>query len=321
MKTLRHLRFIFPLFLLLNLLGAGALRAAEEPAITGYRPAFRTGYDGTGVLQVAIREFLSDGAPRLLLVNPVTLETSVAGGAALDTGRPAAAAAIRDTPFGMALARYTALPCKLQNHGAVHADRPVDGVFLTVDMCPSAKPMEKAFFLALADLSRLHGRPTPVAIAMTGNWLVNHRGELAWLGREIREGKLAVTWVNHSYSHPYTPGVPLERNFLLAPGVDFEREVLATEQLLLKNGLVPSPFFRFPGLVADGKLIEKLGRLSLVPIGSDAWLAKGESPSAGSFILVHGNGNEPQGIKKIMPLFGKEGNTRFLPLSKAFAGG
>jgi len=155
---------------------------------------------------------------------------------------------------------------------------------------------------------------------MTGSWLANHRDELAWLVGQIREGKLAVTWVNHSYSHPYEPKAPLERNFLLTPGSDFEREVLATEQLLLENGLLPAPFFRFPGLVADGRLLEKLRRLALIPIGSDAWLAKGENPTSGSFILVHGNGNEPQGIKKIMPLLRKEEGIRLLPLGRAFAG-
>ena len=84
--------------------------------------------------------------------------------------------------------------------------------------------------------------------------------------------------------------------------------------LLLENGLIPSPFFRFPGLVADGGLLEKLRQLSLIPIGSDAWLAKGENPANGSFILVHGNGNEPQGVRKLLPLLRGENHLRLLPL-------
>jgi peptidoglycan/xylan/chitin deacetylase (PgdA/CDA1 family) len=314
------LRSIFLSFLLPTLLCAGAAGAAEEAAISDYRPLFRPGYDSSGVLQIAIREFRRGDQTRLLLVNPVTLATSVAGVAALDPARQPDEAVIRNTPFIKALDRSTAPPYRLQNHGAVRAPLPAEGMFLTVDMCPSTRPFEKEFFTAVAGLSRENGRPAPLAIAMTGSWLANHRDELAWLVGLIREGTLAVTWVNHSYSHPYEPKAPLERNFLLTPGSDFEREVLATERLLLENGLLPSPFFRFPGLVADGRLLQKLRQLALIPIGSDAWLAKGENPTSGSFILVHGNGNEPQGIKKIMPLLRKESAIRLLPLEKAFAG-
>ena len=314
------LRRIVPAFLLPALLCTGAA-FADAPAITGYRPVFKPGHDRAGVLQIAIREFRSGSLPQLLLVNPLTLETSVAGVSELDPSRPAAAATIRNTPYLRALDRATAPPYRLQNHGAVRSTLPADGMFLTVDMCPSTRPFEQEFFAAVAGLSQKSGRATPLAIAMTGSWLLNHRNELAWLMRQIKEGKLAATWVNHSYSHPYEPKAPLERNFLLTPGSDLEREVLATEQLLLENGLLPSPFFRFPGLVADGRLLEKLRQLALIPIGSDAWLAKGENPTSGSFILVHGNGNEPQGIKKIMPLLRREEGIRLLPLGRAFAGG
>jgi hypothetical protein len=186
-------------------------------------------------------------------------------------------------------------------------------------MCPSRRPFEKGFFIAVADLSRQSGRGTPVAIAITGNWLENHRDDLGWIMQQIKDGKLAVTWVNHSSTHPYDTGAPLERNFLLSPGIDFEREVLTTERLLLEKGLLPSPFFRFPGLVADGKLIRSLRELALIPIGSDAWLAKGETPRRGGFILVHGNGNEPQGIRKALQFLQKPGKVKLLPLNEAFS--
>jgi hypothetical protein len=127
--------------------------------------------------------------------------------------------------------------------------------------------------------------------------------------------------VNHSGSHPYDPEAPLARNFLLTPGIDFVSEVLSTERLLLARGLLPSVFFRFPGLVADEKLVRKLRELSLIPVGSDAWLAKGDIPKRGSIILVHGNGNEPQGIMKALPLLRKSGQVKFLPLNEAITGG
>jgi hypothetical protein len=158
----------------------------------------------------------------------------------------------------------------------------------------------------------------PVAVAITGAWLRKHPAELSWLGEQVAGRHLEITWVNHSLTHPYDPKVPLNKTFLLTPGTDFQREVLETEQLLLENGLTPSAFFRFPGLVADGTLLEKLRELSLIPLGADAWLAKGEAPTSGSFILVHGNGNEPAGIRKLMPLL-QHHDLRLLPLRQAFA--
>jgi hypothetical protein len=140
-----------------------------------------------------------------------------------------------------------------------------------------------------------------------------------------KKGSLSITWVNHSFSHPYDAGKPLEENFLLKPGVDFEKEVLKTEEALMKRGLLPSPFFRFPGLVADKGLLERLKSLSLIPVGAHAWLAKGEEPRAGSIILVHGNGNEPAGVKKLIEFFEtkkkelESSELRFLPLKDAIA--
>ena len=271
-------------------------------------------------MRIAIRQYDVGPVSHFLLVDPLTLETSVVPAAALDCSVPIPPEKLRDTPFIKALDHHTAPPFKRQNHGAGHSDLPVDGMFLSVDMCPSKRPFEKAFFTTVADLASRNGEATPVAIAMTGAWLEQHQDELDWLKREIRQGKLAVTWVNHSYHHAYDPKAPLERNFLLTPGTDFEREVLDTEVLMLANGLLPSPFFRFPGLVADGRLLGKLRSLSLIPVGSDAWLAKGEAPKRGSFILVHGNGNEPQGIARVLPLVRENPGLRLLPLHAAFAG-
>jgi hypothetical protein len=289
--------------------------------ITAYRPVFEPCQAASGALQLAIRRFQVDGVPHLLLVNPHTLETSVTKADILTAAGSAEARTLANTPFVAALDRYTAPPYKLQNHGASRADRPVDGLFLTVDMCPSKRPFERELFASVADLSARTGGPSPVAVAMSGSWLERHQDDLAWLKGEVAAGKLVITWVNHSSSHPFDPKAPLKRNFLLTPGVDFVREVLATEVLLLENGLTPAPFFRFPGLVADGGLLAKLRKLSLIPIGSDAWLAKGEVPANGSFILVHGNGNEPQGVRKLLPLLRGENHLRLLPLREAFTGG
>jgi hypothetical protein len=71
---------------------------------------------------------------------------------------------------------------------------------------------------------------------------------------------------------------------------------------MLKNGLLPSAFFRFPGLVSDQQLVYKITGFGLIPVGTDAWLAKGQQPQAGSIVLIHGNGNEPTGVNDFIKL-------------------
>jgi len=40
----------------------------------------------------------------------------------------------------------------------------------------------------------------------------------------------------------------------------------------------------------------------LIPIGTDAWLAKGQQAENGSIVLIHGNGNEPVGVNDFIKL-------------------
>lgn len=63
----------------------------------------------------------------------------------------------------------------------------------------------------------------------------------------------------------------------------------------------------------------KLQKFGLIPVGADAWLAMDQLPHSGSIILVHGNSNEPQGIKKIMPIL-QNNEYHWLPLVYAFSG-
>jgi hypothetical protein len=299
------------LFVLLAL-AAGACQAAQ---ISDYQVLRRAVSDRTGRQLVAIRSFKSDGAAHLLVVDPVTLESFDLAASLLRFSGASADAALASTTYLKALERYDSAPYRLQNGGASRAESSADGVFLTVDLCPSKRPFETELFQAAEALGK--GAPVPVAVAVSGLWLLKHPEELAFLKKENAAGRLAITWVNHSYHHSYEPGVPLEKNFVLTPGTDFSAEVLDLEQQLLARGLAPSPFFRFPGLVSDRATVQRLRELSLIPIGSDAWLAKGETPRKGSFILVHGNGNEPKGVKLLLPML-RNRELQLLPLAAAF---
>jgi hypothetical protein len=295
-----------------------SISVATAATITEYKGIFRPGLDREGGLRVAIREFKKDGEPALLLVNPNDLSTCVAKRGELDASRPVPEDKLSTTPYIKSLRRFTKPSGLLQNHGARRSEQPVNGLFMTIDMCPSVRPFEQAFFESLMALPQGREGAVPVAVAMTGAWLKNHPKELSWLKEQQQKGRLTITWVNHSLNHPYNPKERLERTFLLTPGTDFDNEVLATEKLLLENGLLPAPFFRFPGLVSDDSLVKRLGELGLIPLGSDAWLAKGETPKMGSFILVHGNGNEPQGIRRFPPLLQQMKDFHLLPLTSAF---
>jgi hypothetical protein len=297
-------------FLLLGLLLSGVGQAAQ---ITEYRVIRQPVSDAAGRPLVAIRSFNSNGVAHLLLVDPVTLVSSDRPASQIKFLAVPLPVALGSTRFMKALDRYSSPPYRLQNGGATRAEGQVDGMFLTVDLCPSKRPFERKLFEAVGALG--HGGATPVAISVSGLWLASHPDEVSYLRGESEAGRLAITWVNHSYHHVYHPKAPLRGNFLLTPGTDFVSEVLDLERELLTLGLLPSPFFRFPGLVSDRATV--IRELSLIPIGSDAWLAKGESPSEGSFILVHGNGNEPKGVRLLLPMLAN-GQLHLLALPAAF---
>jgi hypothetical protein len=304
-----RLAHLLPILLLIAAIPTTCPAASVD--IRDYRPVSEQCTDTSGHQFTAIRSFKRDGVPSLLLADPSTLATSAAPAAGF---RCAAPKKPPESPLRHAVEQLTAPPHRLQNHGLTHALRQVAGAFLTVDLCPSSRPFEREMFEAVARLPQKKDGPVPVAVCISGAWLSKHPAELAWLKEQETTGRLAITWVNHSLTHPYDPKVPLDRTFLLTPGLDATREILETERLMLENGLTPSIFFRFPGLVAGGALLEKLRELSLVPLGADAWLAKGEVPTDGGIILVHGNGNEPAGIRRLLPLLGDPNRLHLLPL-------
>lgn len=295
------------------------LSFAYSSAYADYAPFFKPLRDNKGGLWIAIRKLAEGANTRYLAIDPGSFASRMidesevnADGAGLDW---------KETPYARALERYSGPPEGLQASGIRHGNG--KGLFLTIDLCPSLKKMDAGLFESAAELSKKSGAPLPVAIAVSGMWMEKHSDELEFILGMEKKGTLSITWVNHTYSHPYDKNRPLEENFLLMPGVDFEREVLAEEEALIRRGLLPSPFFRFPGLVADRGLLERLKKLFLIPVGANAWVAKGERPEDGSIILVHGNGNEPEGVKKLVEFYRARekaielGELRFLPLRDA----
>ena len=307
-SSLKKLKVIFTLIISFYGMLSGA--SLNENLIRGfvvnsYKAMFRKCSLSDGSTVTQIRKFqiqAADYSPQdyALVVTHNRLETSVVLVSSLlkcrEASAPITESEIQGAPsaYLLALAQVSAENINsLSNAGATHEENQKHNVYLTVDLCPSHKPLDVELF------KKIQGgvKPVPVVISISGIWLRDHTSDLNLLLQMESEGELKITWANHTYSHPYDPKLPLEHNFLLEKNVSLEEEVFKNEKLLLSNGLVPSVFFRFPGLISDQEDVEAIRAWGLIPVGANAWLAKGQKPQIGSFILVHGNGNEPQGLK------------------------
>jgi hypothetical protein len=287
---------------------AGAARAADcaftpapssavlqsAAAVGDYRPVLKACVAADGLKAVAIREMTLAGVKVDMLADPEALTTRLER-AACWTCREMSEGEFDATRMGRAISESAAAPGLihrgfLQNAGLIHGGAPGD--FLTGDLCPSKRPLDRAFFGRLEAASP----HAPVALSISGVWLIHHFADFRWLVDQRKSGALDILWVDHTYHHPYRRSLPLGSNFLLAQGVNPEVEILDTERLLIANGETPSLFFRFPGLVSSDPLMQAVSRFHLITLGADAWLAKGQQPERGSIVLVHPNGNEPKGL-------------------------
>jgi hypothetical protein len=265
---------------------------ASAETVTNYASVLRL-CDKDGAAEVAIRTMTLHGEPSLLLVDRATLATKVESAAGWSC-QDSSDAALADTRLIRAVTRAAEPPQLthrgfLSNAGLKHGEG--GGGYFTGDLCPSHKPLEREF------IASLEGERTPVALSISGLWLTHHFEDYRWLTQEAARGALAITWINHTYTHPFKKGVAEDENFMLTPGVDPDYEIEETEKLLIANGGTPSVFFRFPGLVSSSDLMKSVAAHHLISLGADAWLALAQTPRDGSIILVHPNGNEPKGLK------------------------
>ncbi len=298
-------RFAAPLLAMAALLSIGAsVSHAQEAScaapvktkgahLRDYRSIFESCTNESGQKRLATRRMTSGGEAWLLALDPESLATRIER-AQCWTCHETSDADQAETRFLRALQpppKGGATPKALENAGLVHGKGA--GSFLTGDLCPSRKPLDRAFLESLAK----EGERTPIALTVSGLWIVHHGEDWEWLKQKAESGALDITWVNHSYTHPYNKGRPDDRTYLLTPGVDMDKEIFDTEKLMIAGGATPSVFFRFPGLVSDPALMETLRNRHLIALGADSWLALGPPPRPGSIVLVHPNGNEEIGLK------------------------
>jgi len=250
-----------------------------------------------------LRRFKAQNATRYFAVDTRTLRTKILDHSAEETAcRP-------DSRYRRLLSLAGSPPYPLQNDGITHAR---NGLYLTTDLCPSSKEgFEKRLYEAII---RRFPHPVPVTLFITKRWIDRHPAAFGRLRQWEAAGDLAITWGNHTAWHHYHPGKPLRENFVLSPEENLTQDVLELEKALLERGVIPSVFFRFPGLVSNEKAVQTVTGLGLIPIGTDAWLAKGQKPKEGSIILVHGNRNEPAGVDRFLKMLGRGEIGQLCPL-------
>jgi hypothetical protein len=254
---------------------------------------------------MVIRQFENNGKNYLFLVNPQTLQTKIDEASFYEV-KPmtynVARAYFRTTPYIKAIDKAEKQSKNIQDAGIESGLPKETGISLTADLCPSHRPLDRVIFTDIYQEFQKVETPVPVALSITGVWMRQHQTDLQWLKQLQKEHEIYITWINHSYNHRVSTKLPLKENFLLEAGTDINYEVLETEKAMLKNGLLPSVFFRFPGLVSDQQLVYKITDFALIPIGTDAWLAKGQASQPGSIVLIHANGNEPVGVNDFINL-------------------
>lgn len=288
--------------------------------VNDYKAVFERCFSA-GQERIAIRSFLQDGTEFRVTVDPQTLITRIEPVTTLRCNADLAKveSLLKGTPYQNALNVERTREDLIQNSGLVRALSPVNGYFLTADLCPSSKPgFNEELFETLEQAKQVHGKEAlPVALSISGGWLRKHGEAFDWLNKQVKEGKLNIIWTNHTNNHPYNSHLDIDHNFMRESGINVLAEILDLEKMLVERGIAPSVFFRFPGLVSSPELIEQLEQLHLIALGSDAWLAKGQQPKLGSVILIHANLNEQLGVKLMLEWVSrqKSGSVTFLPLS------
>ncbi len=297
-----------PVVLLLITLILGVASNAHGAVIREYRNFSAELYTKEKKFsRIALRKFRMNGIECYLAVNPATLQTEIAPVGKyliLKKTLTEIAARRKDAAYCKAIRFAGKNSWRLQNAGITHVPGNDRDVYLSADLCPTKLSLDRTMFKQLVREYGVYRRPAPVAIAVSGKWIEKHPEDLKWIMDLVKNRDLAVTWINHTYNHRYKKRVPLWKNFLLAIGSNLTDEVMHNEVTMLEAGLVPSVFFRFPGLVSNRALYTGVTGFGLIPLGSNAWLGKKQWPVAGSIILVHVNGQEPVGIKRFLWILG-----------------
>jgi hypothetical protein len=178
-------------------------------------------------------------------------------------------------------------------------------ILLTTDLCPSTNKMDYDFYITIKEIEKVSSFSIPFIIFFSGKWIEIHKDDLMWL----KTNNLNFLAGNHTYHHHIIKDEFSEEKLIA--------EITNTELMMIKNGIVPSCFFRFPGLKYKKENLNVLAKLNLIPLGVNFWIGQKFIPE-NSILLVHSNGKmkvEVNMFKKFTRGFKTkltDGNIRFL---------
>lgn len=193
---------------------------------------------------------------------------------------------------------------------------------LTIDFCWSLRKYEEPLINGLLERSTQTKAPICPVFFISGRWMEQHPEEMHNLIAMSLNSNIVPVWGGHSWAHPKSGGFMND----FSPE-QLREDTLKMEKSLLEWGIIPSVFYRFPGLIHDKKRLHTILNLDLFPIDCDSWLAQiifqentpfSNPIEKGSIILVHGNGNEPVGIPPLSEWMNKHKEWVFSDITNFF---
>jgi len=188
------IRIFFPLMLL-------AITCSAQVSIEGYSKYFGIAkYDNKELL--ILRKFKISGIASYLAVDPnelITLIIPSAGVSVKGTVLEEALNYFKSTPYAKTISSAEQFSNSLQDAGIIHGFQKEKGIILTIDLCPSHKALDRTIFTSLISEFQKTERPVPIAISITGRWMLTHLNDLNWLKELEKSKSIEVTWINHSY--------------------------------------------------------------------------------------------------------------------------
>jgi peptidoglycan/xylan/chitin deacetylase (PgdA/CDA1 family) len=248
---------------------------SEKIRVKSYRVVRYTVTSADGRQQrLVTREIGTDQGDLFYFIDTATLRFGLAdklegkkteGGPAPDSflGKVIAAQRSSGRPYGTA--------------GEFHSGTSNKNIVLTTDLCPTGNDYDSQFYSNLVSLRKDRLMSVPLVIFFSGRWVKNHSSQLA----SIKGAGLDFIAGNHTYSHKILDG----RN---TDAGNFTAELTNTETVLLENGILPSFFFRYPGLVYNKTAMDVLDKLSMTAVNANVWM--GTKARNWGILLVHSNG-------------------------------
>ena len=192
-----------------------------------------------GNINVAIRSFDSEKIDYFLLVDIENLNTKLVKAKNCyprkndKEGRYFEYRGFSGSRYHQVLNLYNIIENNNKDNQGLKSINKSQGVFISIDMCPSINKIEKNLFIKLKEKSKLN--KVHVSIAISGLWIIQNKEDFFWL-QSLKSDNFIITWVNHSFTHRYYKDVDMESNFLLLSDTVIQSEILDTERILIEHG-------------------------------------------------------------------------------------